>query len=208
MSDAELKQKLATCWRILNKLGLFDIYGHISCRVPGSDTFYITATLGSTKEVFTPDSLVLCDYTGKKLGGNGTVPLEVVLHSVLHKTREDAVCVAHVHPYYSMALAIAGIPFSPVTLQGAPLGDGVPVYEKSEILVNEEHGKKLLGAVGSAKAILLRGHGVITVGASIEETTYLTIYLEENCKYLLEAAKAGKAVPLTREEIKERMDQM
>ncbi|MBI4332783.1 MAG: class II aldolase/adducin family protein [Chloroflexi bacterium] len=209
MADEELRKTLATCARILNRVGLFDIYGHISARVPGQDRFYITATLGSTTDPFSPDSLVLCDYRRKKISGNGTVPLEAVLHSALHEGREDAGCIVHVHPFYSMALAIAGIPFTPVTIQGAPLGRNIPVYKKAELLINDDHGKMLVRAMGKAKAILLRGHGVVTLGESIEEATHHTIYLEENCRYIMEVSKAsGKMVPLTVTEIRERNAQI
>ena len=211
MAAEETREKLATCARLLYKLGFLTIYGHISARVPGEERFYITATLGSISEdkEYTTEGLVLCDYTCRKLSGNGAVPLEAVLHSALHKAREDAASVVHVHPFYSMALVIAGIPFRPVSLQGAPLGERVPVYKKSELLINENHGSKLIRAIGKAKAILLRGHGVITVGASIEEAFFNTVYLEENCRLLLEASKAGeKVTPLTRREIKEWVDQV
>ena len=211
LADEEIREKLATCARMLNKLGLFNIFGHVSARVPGKEQFYITATLGSVSkdEEFTTEGLVLCDYTGRKLSGNGTVPLEVVIHSALHKGREDAACVVHVHPFYSMTLAIAGIPFRPVNLQGAPLGGKVPVYRRSELLINENHGRKLIRAIGKAKAILLRGHGVVTVGATVEEAFFLTVYLEDNCRTLLEASKAGeKVIYLTRPEIKEWVDKV
>lgn len=209
MVDEELKQKLATCGRILNRLGLFGIYGHISARVPGEDRFYITATLGSTslEQELTPEGMVLCDASGKKISGNGTVPLEVVLHVVLHKAREDAGCVVHIHPFYSMALAIAGLPFVPVTVQGAPLAK-VPVYRKAELLIDDAQGKKLLRAMGKARAILLRGHGVVVLGETIEEATCNTVYVEENCKYLLTAAAAGGVIPVTKAELKERADQV
>lgn len=209
MADEELKQKLATCGRILNRLGLFGIYGHISARVPGQDRFYVTATLGSTspEQELTPEGLILCDSSGKKISGNGTVPLEVVLHVVLHKAREDAGCVVHVHPFYSMTLAIAGLPFVPVTVQGAPLAK-VPVYRKAELLVDDGQGRKLLRAIGKAKAILLRGHGVVVVGETIEEATGNTVYVEDNCKYLLAAAAAGGVIPVTKSEIKQRTDQV
>lgn len=208
MADEELKAKLATCARILNKVGIFDLYGHISARVPDQDRFYVTATLGSTDKPLTPEGLVLCDYKREKISGNGTVPLEVVLHSALHEAREDAACVVHVHPFYSMALAIAGIPFTPVALQSALLGKNLPVYKKAELLVDDNHGKKLVRAMGKARAILLRGHGVVTLGASIEEAAYNTIYLEENCRFMLEVSQAGgKIIPLTTAEIKERSGQ-
>ena len=209
MADEELRAKLAASARVLTQKGIFNEYGHISARVPGQDRYYITATLGSTDKELTPEGLVLCDYRGQKLSGNGTVPLEAVLHSALHQARPDAAAINHVHPFYSMALAIAGIPFAPVTMQGVQLGEHLPVYKKAELLINEDHGKKLLRAIGKAKAILLRGHGVVVLGESIEEAAYNTIYLEENCRYILEAARAGvKPLSLTRSEIKERMSQM
>ncbi len=209
MADEELRNKLAASARILTKLGIFNEYGHISARIPGKDRYYVTATLGSTDREFTPDGLVLCDYRGKKLGGNGTVPLEVVLHSALHEARADAAAINHVHPFHSMALAIAGIPFAPVTMQGVQFGPRLPLYKKAELLIDENQGRKLVRAMGKAKAIFLRGHGVVVLGESIEEAAYNTIYLEDNCKFILEVARAGgKLLSLTRAEIKERMDQV
>ncbi|MBI4332222.1 MAG: class II aldolase/adducin family protein [Chloroflexi bacterium] len=201
MDDAEIKTKLATSARILNRLGLFDIYGHVSARIPGQERFYITATLGSTDKEFTPEGLILCDYAGRKISGNGTAPLEVVLHSALHRAREDAGSVAHVHPFHSLALGVAGVPYAPVILHVAPLGFKLPVYKRRELLITEDHGQKVVRTMAKARAMLLRGHGVITLGESIEEMTYHTVLLEENCKLLLEARKVGKPIPLSRAEV-------
>jgi len=206
MKETELKEKLLVLSRILYKEGFLDSYGHVSVRIPDKNYYYITRGGPSGKGDFAMEDLVCVDFEGKKLGGPGAPPIEAIIHTALHRTREDAVCVVHVHPYFSKLLGITGIPFQPLTLQAATFGYSLPVYQPADLIVTEAQGEELLKVAGTAKAVLLRSHGVVTLGGSIEEAYYMTFYLEESAQILLDAARLGKVNPLTPEEVQKRLD--
>ncbi|MBI4334514.1 MAG: class II aldolase/adducin family protein [Chloroflexi bacterium] len=206
MEEADLKQKLLTLSRILYKEGFLDSFGHISVRVPGKDYYWITRGEPSGKGDFDVRDLVRVDFHGNKLEGQGQPPVEYIIHTVLHRSRQDAGCVVHVHPYHCILLTVAGIRFVPLTVQAATFGDSLPVYDVPGLIITPDEGATMLDIMGNAKAILLRGHGVVTAGATIEEAFYLTYHLEESCKFLADAHRLGPVIPLTRAEIQKRLD--
>jgi ribulose-5-phosphate 4-epimerase/fuculose-1-phosphate aldolase len=206
MEEAELKEKLVVLSRILYKEEFLDSFGHVSVRIPGKDYYYITRGGPSGKGDFGTQDLVCVDFQGKKVGGDGQPPIESIIHTALHRTREDAVCIVHVHPYYAKLFTIAGIKFQPVTLQAAIFGFDLPVYEPADLIITEAEGEELVRLAGAAKAVLLRSHGVVTIGDSIEEAFFLTYHLEESIHLLIDAIRLGKVIPLSNEEVQKRLD--
>lgn len=124
MSDAlDLREKLVTCLKIFDHGGLLGMYGHVSVRLPetegeggGGGEFLINPGAGSDKSALRPEDLLRVDHRGEKLEGEGGLPMEVVMHTAVHRRYEDAV-------------AIARTPIRPVVLHGALFGDGIPVYD-------------------------------------------------------------------------------
>jgi len=201
MEELELKEKLITLSRILNKEGLFDMFGHLSVRIPQKELFFVTPALGLDRAHHRVEEILKVDFEGNKIEGEGVVPLEVVMHSALHRARQDAICVIHLHPYHVMTLSVAGIKFVPTAIPDADFSQGVPVYDRAKLIIDKEQGQELVRTAGSAKAVILRGHGVIIIGESIEEALCLTIRLEEASKRLIDASSVGAPIPLTKEEL-------
>lgn len=206
MDETGLKQKLLTLSRILYKEGFLDSFGHISVRIPGKDYFFVTRGEPSGKGDFDAADLVKVDFQGRQLEGQCRPPVETIIHTVLHRSREDAGCVVHVHPYYCILMTVAGIKFTPITVQAATLGWEIPSYDVADLVVSPGEGENLLQKIGNSKAILLKGHGIVTVGATIEEAFYLTYCLEESARFLVDAHRLGAANPLTTEEVQKRLD--
>jgi ribulose-5-phosphate 4-epimerase/fuculose-1-phosphate aldolase len=206
MTEAEQKDKLITLSRILYKEGFLDSFGHISVRIPEKNYYYVTPGGPAGKGNFEVKDLVCMNYQNQRLSENGLAPMEAIIHTVFHRTRDDAECIIHVHPYFSRLLTIADIKFQPVTLQAAIFGNNLPVYQPAELVITEEQGVNLARVGGRAKAVLLRGHGVVVIGASIEEAFYLTYYLEESAQLLIDATRLGKVIPLSAEESLKRLD--
>ncbi|MBI4331988.1 MAG: class II aldolase/adducin family protein [Chloroflexi bacterium] len=206
MEEAELKQQLLTLSRILYKEGFLDSFGHISVRIPGKDYYYITRGEPSGKGDFDARDLVRVDFKGNRLEGQGRPPVEAIIHTVLHRSREDAGCIVHVHPYYCILLTVAGIKFMPVTLQAATFGHTLPVYDVADLVITEEEGEAMARNMGKARAILLRGHGIVTLGATIEEAFYNTYHLEESARFLVDAHRLGPVTPLNDQEVQKRLN--
>ncbi len=206
MEEAELKRKLLTLSRILYKEGFLDSFGHISVRIPGKDYYYITRGEPSGKGDFDERDLVRVDFQGNRLEGQGRPPVEAIIHTVLHRSREDAGCIVHVHPYHCILLTVAGIKFIPLTLQAATFGYTIPVYDVADLVITPEEGEAMRQKMGDARAILLRGHGIVALGVTIEEAFYNTYHLEESAKFLVDAHRLGPVIPLNSQEVAKRLN--
>lgn len=195
-----LKEKLITCCRILDREGLLGMFGHVSVRIPETERFLINPGAGSDKAALEPEDLLTVDFWGEKVEGRGNLPMETVIHTAIHRAREDAASVAHLHPPYATLSGIAMKPIQPVLLHGAAFAGGVPIYGKAQFIVTGEEGEDLARFLGPRRAVILRAHGSVTVGGSLEEVLFLSLFLEENAKNQVLASLLAEPVPLSDEE--------
>lgn len=202
MSEEELKNKLITISKILIKEGFFGAFGHVSVRIPGKELFYITPGMFANKKDMRVKDLVGVDFKGNKVSGENRPPREVVIHTVLHRSREDAVSIAHLHPFYATTLGVTGIKFVPLNTHFRPFVNNLPIYPITDLIVTEDQGEDLAKVTGDARAVLLRGHGVVTIGKSIEELLFITMTLEEESRRLIETANIKTLSPLTEEDFR------
>lgn len=203
MSEEELKSKLVTLSKILIKEGLFGAFGHVSVRIPGKELFYITPGMFANKKQMSTKDLVGVDFKGNRVSGANRPPREAVIHTILHRSREDAVSIAHLHPFYATTLSVSGIKFVPLNTHARIFKDNLPIYQNTDLIITENEGEGLARIAGNAKAILLRGHGVVTVGKSIEELLFVTMTLEEESKRAIETAHIRTLLPITSEEFRQ-----
>ena len=96
--------------------------------------------------------------------------------------------VAHIHPPLSTYFGIADTPIVPVHVSGAIFGDPIPVLDDPDLINTDAKGEALAKTLGRNLAVLIRGHGAVTVGASIEAAFIASLYLEENCRHQLFAS--------------------
>lgn len=196
--DSGLEEKLAICTRIFAMQGLIGLFGHISVYDPETKLVLISPGGGSDKATIGSSDLAVLDLSGNGLRGQG--PVEWPIHTALHASRADALAVAHLHSPYATLFAIAKREFRPVTLQGALLGEGIPVYNESHLITTPALGQKVADQIGKKRAGLLRNHGIVVVGSSIEEMLYITLVLEDNALKAMQAATLGELQFLTPEE--------
>ena len=131
------------------------------------------------------------------MAGGGRRHSEVYIHSEIFKARPDVTSVIHAHPTYAVAWSVTGKPLLPISQPATPFADGLPYFtETMDLIRNPEMGAGVAKALGSHRAVLLRNHGVAVVGASLEESTILTILLENTCQIQLLAAAAGGPGPM------------
>ncbi|MBI4332219.1 MAG: class II aldolase/adducin family protein [Chloroflexi bacterium] len=202
-NEEELKNKLVTMTRIIVKERMFGPFGHISVRVPGKELFYITPGQFGNKQGIGVDDLVGVDFRGKKVSGANAPPRETVIHTVLHRRREDAAAIAHLHSYYATTLSICGMKFVPLHVNARPFVDNPPpVWVDADLIITEDEGEKLAKFAGNAPAVLMRGHGAVTIGKSIEELLLVTLTLEEESRRLIETASISTVMPLTADEFR------
>jgi L-fuculose-phosphate aldolase len=196
---------------MLGKLNLTkEPSGHVSARVPGQEKILIKARgpAESGLRYVSADDIITVDFAGKKLEGAEGLesPQEVFIHTWLYRTRPDVQCVVHVHPSTVVLFTICNKPLLPIFGAYDPsslrlLVQGLSTYGRSITVSNEKLGREFAAAMGDKPACLMRGHGITTAGADVEEATVTAIKLNELAEMNYRAALLGNPQPIPPEEI-------
>lgn len=202
ISEVEWKARvnLAACYRLIANMGLDDmIYNHISMRVPGTDDQFLLNPYGLLFEEITASSLVRIDINGHKLDDS---PYEVnaaafVIHGAVHQSRHDALCVLHTHSDASLAVSAQPQGLLPLSQFAVRFYNrqGFHTYEGVALDLDEQ--QRLIQDFANHPVLLLRHHGILTVGRSPAEAFMLLYYFERAARIQLDiqAAQAGCAQP-------------
>jgi L-fuculose-phosphate aldolase len=212
MSETDdLRERVAKACCVLGKLGLADgATGHISARVPGTDRVLIRARGPGELGVryTTPDQVVEVSLDGKVIGGVGEgleAPIEVFIHTAVYRKRPDIQAVVHVHPPTVVLFTICNKPLLPLYGAFDPSGAqmalaGVPTYQRSILISNPKLGDDLMQAMGDSKVCLMRGHGITSVGRSVEEAALEAITLNNLAEMNYRANLLGDPQPILPED--------
>jgi L-fuculose-phosphate aldolase len=207
----ELRERVAQACRVLGKLDLAEAAtGHISARVPGTDRILIRARGPGELGVryTTPDQVVEADLDGKLIhSGDAALetPIEVFIHTAVYRKRPEIQSVVHVHPPTVVLFTICDKPLLPLYGAFDPSGAqmalaGVPTYQRSILISNPKLGEDLVGAMGSSRVCLMRGHGITTAGRSIEEAALEAITLNNLATMNYRAQLLGNPQPIPAED--------
>ena len=172
----QLYSDVALANRIAHRAGLVTATGHISARVPGTQTFLIPPR--ASPALATPERLLVMDVDGNRIAGDDEPNSEHWIHARLYAARPDAAAVAHVHAPSCVVLGSIGDTVRALHNLGA-LFDVVPVFDSIGLVRSRERGDAVAAALGGARAMLLRGHGANVVAADVRIVTVLACYLEE-----------------------------
>lgn len=207
----ELRERVAKACRIIGKLDLTNhILGHVSMRVPGTETVLIRARGPAQSGVrfTTADDVITIDLNGKKLeGAEGLdAPNEVFIHTWLYRTRPEINSVLHAHPATTVLFTCCDKPllplygaFDPGSLRLAR--EGIPVYPRSVLVSNDALGEEFAQTLKQGRACLMYGHGITTCGLSIEEATLTAISLNNLAEMNYRALLMGGAKPIPPEDM-------
>lgn len=191
------KQRLALAFRIFGRLGFDEgVAGHITARDPGHDDRFWVNPFGLSFKLLTADDLLLVDHTGTVVEGDWPVNAAAfAIHSAIHSARPDVVAAAHSHSKSGRAWSTLGRTLSPITQDSCIFHDDHVLFDDYTGVVNDpEEGKRIAHALGVRKAAILRNHGILTVGQSIEETVFWYVTMERTCEVELTARAAGEPV--------------
>jgi ribulose-5-phosphate 4-epimerase/fuculose-1-phosphate aldolase len=196
VSDEEWQTRvdLAACYRIIAMHGWDDlVFTHISANVPGPDKHFLINPYGMLFEEITASSLVKVDLAGEKVvdSPHPVNPAGFVIHSAIHEARPDVGCVLHTHTKAGVAVsAQAGglLPLSQISLfPYAALG----YHDYEGIALNDEEKPRLVADLGANNALILRNHGLLTVGESIADAFLMMYALETACQTQIMAQAGG-----------------
>jgi L-fuculose-phosphate aldolase len=212
MSDlSQLRKLIALSCRVLGKLNLTkEPSGHVSARMPGTDKILIKARGAdeSGLRFVTAEDIITVDMNGKKVeGAHGLeTPQEVFIHTWIYRTRPAVQSVVHVHPLTVVLFTICNKPLLPLFGAYDPsalrlLMEGLASYSRSITVSNEKLGAEFAEAMGEKPACLMRGHGITTVGAGVEEATLTAIKLNELAEVNYRASLLGTPQSIAQEDI-------
>jgi len=187
-----LEEELKIAARILEwEIG--DIWGHVGVRLP--DNGGIAVQMFRRAEREDKDWLMHFDFSLKKLSGVGTIPREAVIYTEIFKARPDVQAAVHCHPAMCVALSLADTPIDWIHMQSSRFRGGTPIFPRPIYILDESEGADLAKTLGNASAMLIKGHGIVTVGASIDEACINALYLERTAKIMAVARLHGYKGP-------------
>jgi len=190
-AEAEAREQLAQGARALNRLDLLNLSGHVSLRIPESPLILITPGGGLDKARLTAADMVTIDADGKRMAGPYPPPWETPIHTAIHAARPELDSVGHLHAHWCTVWSVVDRPLDVVLNYATPLGGPLPCYDDLRWITTPELGEDLCAALGAAKAVLMRGHGITVVGDTLAEMFYHAMALEENARVLWEASVVG-----------------
>ena len=211
----ELKKKVALGNRMMFHQGLADYHGHVSARIPGTREFYIKpvlAPLGSISagdiiQVNIDDYKKVCEQNWAKAGNKREVtklkvpPRETMIHASIYEARPDVNSVVHTHQALATAFSVAGTPILPIYNQAAVFAPETPIFPSPRLIYTVQDGEEICKALGDRMAMLLKGHGIIVCGDSLEYATVHAIYLERTAYMQWVASSVGKPTIMPQSEI-------
>ena len=180
-----LRLELAACYRAFDWMGWTElIYSHITARVPGPDHHYLINPYGLWYNEVTASNLVKVDLDGKVLDGS-KYPVNLagfVIHSAIHASREDALCVIHTHTTAGSAVACKreGLRFD--NFYSAILHGDVAYHDFEGNAVDLAERPRLVASLGAKQVLILRNHGLLVLGSCIADAFLRYWTLERACQ--------------------------
>jgi L-fuculose-phosphate aldolase len=201
MTD-KLREKLINAGRVLVDEGQGDyVWGHISARLPDNPQRFLMKPGCIGIEEMSDDNIITVDIEGEKVGGAWPRHNEVYIHSEIMRARPDVQCVIHTHPEYAIAFSSLGKELSAMSNDGTMFSAGVPIFsETTDLIVDQRRGKAVAKTLGERSALILRNHGIVAAGRTIEEAVFVAIKLERACRIQLLAEQAGGPKLFVKEE--------
>lgn len=203
----ELIQTLVTACRILDAEGIMDELGHFSARSPDGNQVLMNGKVSPGQA--TQDDIVHLDLNGNKIEGKSEPAKEVPLHLAVYQKRPDVMAIAHTHSPTIVALSIAGVKLQAVDNLGATtFGEAAPLFEEYGLVDTFDMGYRIADAMGSHNVIVLKGHGNLVTGGSIQEACVSAIWAEKSALLQYQSMTIGKPQWYPKKEISKIKEQV
>ncbi|MEO8160859.1 MAG: class II aldolase/adducin family protein [Arenimonas sp.] len=191
----QLRCDLAACYRLVAAYGWADlVFTHISVRLPGEGHRFLINPYGLLFEEITASSLIAVDLEGNKLSES---PYEVnpagfVIHSAIHAGREDIRCVLHTHTRNGVAVSAQAGGLLPISQQSTFVLASLGLHDYEGVAVRDDEKPRLQRDLGENAFLMLRNHGLLTVGRTVADA-FLAMYTFESACQIQVAAQSGGA---------------
>ncbi len=199
VSDTEwaLRVDLAACYRLVARFGWDDlVFTHISARVPGPEHHFLINPYGMLFDEITASSLVKIDLQGRKVVDS---PYEInpagfTIHSAIHAARDDAQCVLHVHSLNGVAVSAQAGGVRPISQHSIFVLASLGYHDYEGVALDADEKPRLVRDLGSKRCLMLRNHGLLTVGASIADAFVAMYFFETACAIQVRAGSTDRGL--------------
>jgi ribulose-5-phosphate 4-epimerase/fuculose-1-phosphate aldolase len=185
---------LAACYRLLVRYGWEDlVFTHITVRVPGAENQFLINPYGVFFDEITASSLVKVDLDGKQLD-DSPVPINpagFVIHSAIHAARHDARCVLHTHTVSGIAVAAQRAGLLPISQHALSVLPSLGYHDFEGVATRDDEKPRLVADLGDHTHLILRNHGLLTVGETVADAFVAMYFLESSCAIQVRAQAGG-----------------
>ena len=191
----QLRVDLAAAYRLVALYGWSDlVFTHISARIPGPAHAFLINPYGLMFDEITASSLVLIDPQCNKLRESPfpVNPAGFTIHSCIHEVRADAACVLHTHSRAGVAVSAQKAGVLPLSQQSTLIVSSLAYHDYEGIALHAEEKPRLQADLGLANYLMLRNHGLLTVGRSIAEAFVNMYFFESTCRIQIDAQGGGE----------------
>jgi ribulose-5-phosphate 4-epimerase/fuculose-1-phosphate aldolase len=191
------KERLAAAFRLFGKFGFDEgVAGHITARDPEHLDHFWVNPLGTSFSHIRVSDLLLVNDKGEVVEGSAPVNAAAfAIHSQVHAARPDVIAAAHAHSIYGKSWSTLGRLLDPLTQDACAFYEDHGIFDDyTGVVLDLEEGKRIAHALGDGKAVILRNHGLLTVGHSVDEAAWWFITMERSCQAQLLAEAAGTPV--------------
>lgn len=198
-STEALTEQVIKAGRILANDGQADwIWGHVTARAPEKPDQILMKPANIGLDEVTPDTIITVNIEGEKTGGPLPRHIEVFIHTEILRARPEIQAVIHTHAPHAIVFSALGKPMQAVGHNGSLFCNHLPVFsETSDLIMTQALGIAVAKCMGASNALLLRNHGIVTVGRTVEEAVFFAVHLEQACKMQLMAEACGGAKLVT-----------
>src|SRR5215207_3558894 len=191
----QVRVDLAAAYRLVADYGWDDlVFTHISARVPGPEHHFLINPYGMMFDEITASSLVKVDLNGKIVMDSeySINPAGFTIHSAVHAAREDALCVIHLHTEFGIAVSAQENGLLPISQQSLFVLASLGYHDYEGLALNDEEKPRLVADLGKKTFLILRNHGLLTVGHTVADAFLSMFLLERACRIQMLAQSGGK----------------
>lgn len=202
-AEAEIRLELAACYRIFHMLGWTElIFNHITAKVPGPEEHFLINPYGLWYDEVTASNLVKIDLDGNPVGDDtyGVNEAGFIIHSAIHANVPAAQCVMHTHTREGIAVACKRDGLSNTNFYSAMIWNHVAYHDFEGLTVRPDECPRLVASIGDRPLVILRNHGLLSHGRTVEEAFARLWTLQLACETQLATdAMTGETLPVSDE---------
>ena len=193
----QLRCDLAACYRLIAAYGWSDlVFTHVSARIPGPEHHFLINPYGLMFDEITASSLVKVDQECNKLSESPLPvnPAGFVIHSAIHAVRDDAGCVLHTHSRAGVGVSAQKCGVLPISQQSTFVLGSLAYHDYEGVALRDDEKPRLQADLGTANFLMLRNHGLLTVGRTIPDAFLFMYVFENTCRIQIDAQSGGELV--------------